>query len=452
MPYLGNTPTTQSFISGTDYFNGTGAQTAFTLSRTVASVNDIQAVVNNVVQVPNDAYTISGTTITFTSAPSAGTQNVYVRYLSTTTQAITPSQNTVSWNTLDSNVQGDLGISFKNRIINGAMVISQRGTSTVTIDQTGGTYTLDRWYGRDDSDGAYSIQQVSDAPTGFTNSLKITITTTDSSLSASQYGFIGQWIEGYNIADLGFGTASAKTVTLSFWVKGSVTGQFGGSITNSAQDRSYPFNYTISAANTWEQKTVTITGDTTGTWLTTNGAGIGVIFAVGVGSNFLSTANTWIGSFEMSATGQTNLYATSGGTLQFTGVQLEVGTQATTFTTAGGSYGAELVLCQRYFYMHATGNGVAIMNGTYYSSSQIRGVVQFPVSMRTAPTLFSSTGSNYYSMEYTGGDSFNSFTIYRNQPNCAIIYNDTQASGTAGFAGTIGTDNASAYVGFTAEL
>lgn len=95
MPYLGNTPTTQSFISGTDYFNGTGAQTAFTLSRSVGSINDIQVTVNNVVQQPNDAYTLSGTTLTMTSAPSAGTNNVYVRYLSTTTQSITPSQGTV---------------------------------------------------------------------------------------------------------------------------------------------------------------------------------------------------------------------------------------------------------------------------------------------------------------------------------------------------------------------
>jgi len=147
MPYLGNTPTTQSFISGTDYFNGNGSTTAFTLSRTVASVNDIQAVVNNVVQVPNDAYTISGTTITFTSAPSSGTQNVYVRYLSTTTQAITPSQGTVSWSTLDSNVQGDLGISFKNRIINSNMVIDQRNAGA-SITPTDGQYSVDRWTGR----------------------------------------------------------------------------------------------------------------------------------------------------------------------------------------------------------------------------------------------------------------------------------------------------------------
>jgi len=278
----------------------------------------------------------------------------------------------------------DSNFGFKNRIINGAMVIDQRNAgAAVTIDQTGGTYTLDRWYGRDDSDGAYSIQQVSDAPTGFTNSLKITITTTDSSLSASQYGFIGQWIEGFNTADLNWGTANAKTVTLSFWVKGSVTGQFGGSITNSAQNRSYPFSYTISAANTWEQKTVTITGDTTGTWLTTNGAGIGVIFAVGIGSNFLDTANIWTGNFEMSATGQTNLYATSGGTLQFTGVQLEVGSTATSFDYR--PYGTELALCQRYY------ENVSI-SGTILSTVQVRpdgyrqAFYSSKQTMRAAPT------------------------------------------------------------------
>ena len=276
---------------------------------------------------------------------------------------------------------------LKNRVINGDMVISQRGTSAVTIDQTGGTYTLDRWYGRDDSDGAYSIQQVSDAPTGFTNSLKITITTTDSSLSASQYGFIGQWIEGYNIADLSFGTASAKTVTLSFWVKGSVTGQFGGSITNSAQDRSYPFSYTISAANTWEQKTVTITGDTTGTWLTTNGAGIGVNFAVGIGSNFLSTANTWIGSFEMSATGQTNLYATSAATLQFTGVQLERNTTATPFEWI--PYSTELALCQRYYAKLSTNSSntyAALGSGFANSLTTANIFIKYPQTMRSSPT------------------------------------------------------------------
>ena len=129
MSYIGSTPTTQSFISGTDYFNGDGSTTAFTLSRTVVSPNDIEAVINNVVQQPNSAYTVSGTTITFTSAPSSGTSNIYVRYLSTTTQSITPSQNTVSYSTWNSDLQNKTW-GFKNRIINGAMVINQRGTTS----------------------------------------------------------------------------------------------------------------------------------------------------------------------------------------------------------------------------------------------------------------------------------------------------------------------------------
>jgi hypothetical protein len=194
MAYLGNTPTTQSFISGTDYFNGTGAQTAFTLSRTVASVNDIQAVVNNVVQVPNDAYTISGTTITFTSAPSSGTNNVYVRYLSTTTQAITPSQNTVSWNTLDSNTQGDLGISFKNKIINGNMVIAQRGTSAVTQNASDYQYPVDRFgvYGTVTS--KFTAQQSSTAPAGFINSIIVTSSSAYSVLTGDSF-VLQQFIE-----------------------------------------------------------------------------------------------------------------------------------------------------------------------------------------------------------------------------------------------------------------
>ena len=330
-------------------------------------------------------------------------------------------------------------VNMKNRIINGNMSVDQRNNgASVTIDQTGGTYTLDRWYGRDDSDGAYSIQQVSDAPTGFTNSLKITITTTDSSLSASQYGFIGQWIEGFNTADLGFGTASAKTVTLSFWVKGSVTGQFGGSIINSAQDRSYPFNYTISAANTWEQKTVTITGDTTGTWLTTNGAGIGVIFAVGVGSNFLSTANTWIGSFEMSATGQTNLYATSGGTLQFTGVQLEVGSTATSFDYR--PYGTELALCQRYF-QDFSGLNNSIFQSTYKSASGQVNVVNLNnlVTMRAVPTvtIVGTWVVSNMSQPVNQGASITNHTIGAN----------STASGIASFY-----NSATAYHTLSAEL
>jgi len=394
MPYLGNTPTTQSFISGTDYFNGTGAQTAFTLSRTVASVNDIQAVVNNVVQVPNDAYTISGTTITFTSAPSSGTNNVYVRYLSTTTQAITPSQNTVSWNTLDSNVQGDLGISFKNRIINGNMVIDQRNAgASVTINSSAYTYPVDRFAGFGEStDGVFTLQQSSVAPTGFTNSLLATVTTADASIGGSQRYFVRQVIEGYNVADLGFGTATASTVTLSFWVRSSLTGTFGGSFMNENFDRAYPFTYTISSANTWEKKSVTITGDTSGTWVKTNGAGLVVIFSIGAGVLRVGTAGAWQTPSQalFGATGQTNIIATNGATWYITGVQLEVGTQATTFTTAGGSYGAELALCQRYYYKKGPQSSSDVRYGIGFSGSGSTTTayinVTLPVNMRTGPT------------------------------------------------------------------
>jgi hypothetical protein len=405
MAYLGNTPTTQSFISGTDYFNGTGSQTAFTLTRTVASVNDIEAVVNNVVQQPNDAYNISGTTITFTSAPSAGTNNVYVRYLSTTTQAITPSQNTVSWNTLDANTQQDLGISGKNRIINGNMVIDQRNAgASVTVNAASQFFSVDRYYAYgQNTDGVYTLQQSSTAPAGFSNSLLATVTTADASIGASQFYFISQAIEGLNCTDLNWGSANAKTVTLSFWVRSSVTGTFGGSIRNADVSRSYAFTYTISSANTWEQKSITIVGDTSGTWLVNNLAGMYIGWSFGEGSSGLTTAGSWVAGSYRGATGQTNLIATNGATFYITGVQLEVGTQATTFTLAGGSYGAELALCQRYYSKSynqstvpgtnaGTTNSVQGLNGT--DGNQVQGF-RTPVTMRASATarIWSLSGS-----------------------------------------------------------
>jgi hypothetical protein len=408
MSYLGNTPTTQSFISGTDYFNGTGAQTAFTLSRTVASVNDIEAVVNNVVQQPNDAYTISGTTITFTSAPSSGTNNVYVRYLSTTTQAITPSQNTVSWNTLDTNTQQDLGISFKNRIINSNMVIDQRNAgASVTITGTNATdYILDRWFARAISatGSKISVQRSSVAPDGFTNSQLIT-SLSAYSIGANETFGIMQHIEGFNTADLGWGTANAKTVTLSFWVRSSLTGTFGGFFTNGAGNRWYIFSYTINSANTWEKKSITITGDTTGTWSTDNNIGITISFSVGAGSSLTTTAGSWGTTLYRSVTGQVNVTGTNGATWYITGVQLEVGTQATTFTTAGGSYGAELALCQRYYEKTYnidvapatnTSAGIYDLSGSSDSGGNLIIRVNFAVSKRANPTvtLYTAAGSS----------------------------------------------------------
>jgi hypothetical protein len=386
MSYLGNTPVTQSFISGTDYFNGTGSQTVFTLTRSVASINDIQVTVNNVVQQPNDAYTLSGTTLTMTSAPSAGTNNVYVRYLSTTTQSITPSQNTVGWNQLNIDTQQDLGISFKNRIINGNMVIDQRNAGASV---SGNAYPVDRFQVIVSQSSKLTAQQNAGSvtpPAGFTNYLGITSSSAYSVIS-SDYFAIRQFIEGFNIADLGWGTANAQTVTLSFWVRSSLTGTFGGALQNSAQTRAYPYSYTISAANTWEYKTVTIAGDTTGTWLTNNGQGIGLYFSLGTGSASLGTANAWAASSALAPTGATSVVGTNGATFYITGVQLERGTQATTFTTAGGSYGAELALCQRYFYQLGGINSFTIFAyGVFQASNNAETIINNPVTMRTLPT------------------------------------------------------------------
>lgn len=402
MSYIGSTPTTQSFISGTDYFNGTGSQTAFTLSRTVASVNDIQAVVNNVVQVPNDAYTISGTTITFTSAPSAGTQNVYVRYLSTTTQAITPSQNTVSWNTLDSNVQGDLGISFKNRIINSNMAIDQRNAGASVTASTTSAYTLDRWCIQSSQNSKFTVQQNAGSvtpPAGFRNYLGVT-SSSAYSVGTSDYFQLFQIIEGFNCADLAWGTANAKTVTLSFQVRSSLTGTFGGALFGGSTF-SYPFTYSISSANTWTTINVTIVGPTSGTWNSTNGSGITVFFDLGSGSTYQGTAGAWAAGVKFSVTGATSVVGTNGATWYLTGVQLEVGTQATTFTTAGGSYGAELALCQRYYSVVISSRSYTSSNSGYAESCAFA----YPVQMRATPTISvtntTTTGINTGSFGYS---------------------------------------------------
>ena len=460
MAYVGNTPTTQNFISGTDYFNGTGAQTAFTLSRTVNSVNDIQVTVNNVVQQPNDAYTLSGTTLTMTSAPSAGTNNVYVRYLSTTTQVITPSQNTVSYSTLNSDNQSKLGVMYKNRIINGNMVIDQRNAGAVISAPTSGQYTVDRWWYGSTQTSKMSFQQNAGSitpPVGFTNYAGLT-SSSAYSVSSSDIFFFEQIIEGYNIADLAWGTANAKTVTLSFWVRSSLTGTFGGALANSAHNRSYPFSYTISSANTWEYKTVTIAGDTTGTWLTTNGIGIQVIFGLGGGSTRGGTAGAWAGSTFYTATGATSVVRTNGATWYITGVQLEVGTQATAFSTAGGSYGAELALCQRYYQKIAPTtqfNDMAFgfCDGT---TTSLNGI-SFKVSMRTAPSALETTGTAAnYAVSHSGTNTVcSAVPSFASSTTETINVSATVASGlTTGRGSSLRSASGvtTAYLAWSAEL
>tara|TARA_R110000868_G_scaffold176318_7_gene413911 strand:+ start:6761 stop:7867 length:1107 start_codon:yes stop_codon:yes gene_type:complete len=274
-----------------------------------------------------------------------------------------------------------MGSSFKrNRIINGNMLIDQRNAGASVTQTTTVLYTVDRWAVYGTVASKFTIQQNAGSvtpPAGFTNYLGIT-SSSAYSVTASDVFWLSQYVEGYNVADLGWGAAGAQSVTLSFWVRSSLTGTFGGALRNSANTRSYPFSYTISAANTWEQKTITVAGDTTGTWLTTNGTGVNLLFGLGVGSTTSGTAGAWAATNYVSATGAVSVVGTNGATFYVTGVQLEVGTKATPYEMQ--IYSDQLAQCQRYYETGAIYAYVSI-SGLYETTAY------YKQTMRASPTV-----------------------------------------------------------------
>jgi len=296
-----------------------------------------------------------------------------------------------------SNMVPDVALSNRNLIQNGAMRVDQRNAGAAkTIATTANTYTLDRWNAVGQvSDGVFTVQQVTESPAGFTNSTKITVTTADASIGSTELYLFSQFIEGNNVGHLGFGTADAKTITLSFWVRSSLTGTFGGALNNSANDRNYPFTYSISAADTWEKKTVTITGDTSGTWLTDTNRGIGLRFQLGAGSSHVDVAGAWTGtSLVFGATGATNLISTLNATFYITGVQLEVGEVATPFEHE--SYGQTLAKCQRYYEKSDSHCYIGMSWGLANTAGVVRTYVSFNTSKRTTPTMtYSNVSTNW---------------------------------------------------------
>ena len=284
-----------------------------------------------------------------------------------------------------------------NLIINSDMSLAQRGTSAVTATAN---FPVDRFRMDHSSDGAFSAQQSSVVPSSadFKNSLKVQTTTADSSLAATQFLYMRQIIEGQNITHLLLGSSLAKKITLSFWVRSSLTGTFGGSFWNDGFNRSHPYTYTINAADTWEKKTITITGDTSGTWLTTNGRGLNVGWGLGVGSTYSGTAGAWAGSGLVSATGATSLLGTLNATWYVTGVTLTVGDTAPV-THPYESFDENLKKCQRYF-VKSWSQGSAIGNPGVITASCVGNVnrafgnVFWPVTMRTAPTVTWYNGSS----------------------------------------------------------
>jgi len=346
--------------------------------------------------------------------------------------------------------------SNRNRIINGDMRIDQRNAgAAVTVNSATQTFCTDRWWASGQSaDGVFTMAQSTNAPTGFSNSLQVSVTTADASIGSTQRYYIAQRLEAFNTADLSWGTANAKTVTLSFWVRSSLTGTFGGFIYNSDADYTYPFSYSISSANTWEYKTVTVAGPTAGTWLgSTNGVGMQIGWSMGTGTGLLAAAGSWAAAQYFGATGQVNPIGTLNATFYITGVQLEAGSVATPFEHR--QYGQELALCQRYYQVLANGaatSSIAIVS--YASSSYVEGGCAYPVQMRAKPTLLATSGTNYYQVYRNGsGNNIDSLTLDAGSTvNRALLYNNSQASGTGGQVGHLYTNSTSAFVAVTAEL
>jgi hypothetical protein len=347
----------------------------------------------------------------------------------------------------------DSSLGFRNRIINGAMVIAQRGTTAVTSG-----YAVDRW--RPDSTGqaSFSYQQNGGGvtpPAGFTNYLACTSTAAYTPATNTVVGMT-QGIEGYNTADFAWGTANAQTVTLSFWVRSSLAGTHSGSVTNNAANRSYVFSFTISATNTWEYKTVVIAGDTTGTWTTDNSAGVYLRFNLGVGTGTYGTTTTgWQAGNIVGLSNAVQVSATNGATFYITGVQLEKGSTATSFDYR--PYGTELALCQRYYYkLKAT---VAFSDfGSGYATTTATATIfiPFPVVMRTAPTALEQSGTpGDYQILFkatagtcTAGPTFGTGDVFGGRFQAT-----TGSALTAGEGAMLRNNNSlSAYLAWSAEL
>ena len=328
---------------------------------------------------------------------------------------------------------------FKNRILNGAMMIDQRNAGA-SVTASDATYTLDRWIIRASQASKFTVQQNAGSvtpPNGFIKYLGIT-SSSAYTVGVSEYFDIAQRIEGLNVADFGWGSVGASTVTLSFWVRSSLTGTFGGTLNNSDYTRSYPFTYTISSANTWEQKTITILGDTSGTWSTSNTTGIQINFGLGAGANVSGTSGSWSGSTYLSATGATSVVGTNGATFYITGVQLEKGSTATSFDYR--PYGTELQLCQRYYEKSydidvvpggGSNLGLTKLISFIYGSFYYPGTIIFKQTKRTAPTM------SFWSDANTAG----SWTFYNSSTSAQVSVTATNT----GMSSTALTGSGSTY-------
>jgi hypothetical protein len=331
---------------------------------------------------------------------------------------------------------------FKNRIINGAMVIDQRNAGA-SVTPVNDQYSVDRWSFPLAQASKLSFQQNAGSvtpPAGFINYLGIT-SLSAYSITSTDYFLLQQRVEGLNMSDFGWGTANASTVTLSFWVRSSLTGTFSGSLSNASFNRSYPYSYTISSANTWEYKTITIAGDTSGTWLTTNGNGMNLRVTMGSGSTRLSTGGSWQAGNYDGVTGTTSVVGTNGATFYITGVQLEKGSTATSFDYR--PYGTELALCQRYYWKTLITAGGNLGGG----GTVPRVSFSNPQTMRASPTITWISGG-----VVTDGTAAGVITGLLGVSTAGVIYVNLEFNTTIGGANSRGVSVYDVNLQSSAEL
>lgn len=361
---------------------------------------------------------------------------------------------------LDSNgaMTGSFPAPNRNILYNGAMQVSQRGTS-VTGNTAGGYLTADRWHVEITSLGTWTQTIENDSPTGsgLRRSLKMLCTTADAAPAGGDYLIVQQKLEGQDLQRIAKGTASAQQLTLSFWVKSNVTGTYIANLTDA--DNSSRFNsqsYTISASATWEQKSVTFVADTSGAFDNDNALSLYVRFFLGAGTNFTSgslQSASWGTTAANYAVGQTNLAAATNNYWQITGVQLETGPVATEFEFK--SFGRELAECQRYYYKANAGGVYSRLTaaGSSYNTSSGSSNVIFPVSMRTTPTAL--TTANVRVEDGASGFSISTPTLGSTASGTEIgVLDWTGASGLIAYRPywVSANNNSSAYVAFSAEL
>ena len=339
-----------------------------------------------------------------------------------------------------------------NLIINGNMAIDQRNAGASVTITSNAQYTIDRFQGQMSQASKYSVEQVTDAPAKFYNSLKVTSASAYTVL-ATDFFAIEQRVEGYNAARLNWGTSDAQTVTLSFWVKSSLTGTFTASLRNGTADRSFPFTYTIGSANTWEYKTVTIAGDTSGTWDKTNGKSIRINFPLGMGTNFTSgtdsgSTGVWQAGNYAGVNGAVNVVATSGATWQITGLQLETGTTATDFENL--QYGTQLALCQRYYYKwNTTSSNNWVAWAMAANTTNMYGHVPFPTTMRSNPGSIEYSGLGWW----VGGavTAFSAVAIAESGTgSCTMNFTSTGLTAQKMYA--VLPNGSTNYIAFVSEL